>query len=133
MQTIAWWCQQTFCFQKFVDNNQQCFASIFQTNFPVRNLNFHWRWRWWDWIQATFLNLFYINPNYDDWFYQIYDDFTQIAQEFKTCVLYFGLIGEKCDNYVPQWWVEFDDELSWLFTNRLSANRPDKWKLREWE
>ena len=21
-----------------------------------------------------------------------------------------------CDNYVPQWWVEFDDELSWLFT-----------------
>ena len=19
-----------------------------------------------------------------------------------------------CDNYVPQWWVEFDDELSWL-------------------
>ena len=22
-----------------------------------------------------------------------------------------------CDNYVPQWWVELDDELSWLFTN----------------
>ena len=21
-----------------------------------------------------------------------------------------------CDNYVPQWWVEFDDELSWLLT-----------------
>ena len=20
-----------------------------------------------------------------------------------------------CDNYVPQWWVEIDDELSWLF------------------
>ena len=19
-----------------------------------------------------------------------------------------------CDNYVPKWWVEFDDELSWL-------------------
>ena len=27
------------------------------------------------------------------------------------------------DNYVPQWWVEFDDELSWLFTNRFSATR----------
>ena len=27
-----------------------------------------------------------------------------------------------CDNYVPQWWVELD-ELSWLFTNRLSATR----------
>ena len=25
----------------------------------------------------------------------------------------------KCDNYLPQWWVEFDDESSWLFTNRL--------------
>ena len=24
-----------------------------------------------------------------------------------------------CDNYVPQWWVEFDDELSWLFTKRF--------------
>ena len=24
-----------------------------------------------------------------------------------------------CDNYVPQWWVEFDDELSWLFTRRF--------------
>ena len=34
-----------------------------------------------------------------------------------------------CDNYVPQWLVELDDELSWLFTNRLH----DKWKLREWE
>ena len=28
-----------------------------------------------------------------------------------------------CDNYVPQWWVEFNDELSWLFTNRFSATR----------
>ena len=26
-------------------------------------------------------------------------------------------------NYILQWWVEFDDELSWLFTNRLSATR----------
>ena len=24
-----------------------------------------------------------------------------------------------CDNYVPQWWVELDDELSWLFTKSL--------------
>ena len=26
-----------------------------------------------------------------------------------------------CDNYVPQWWIELDNELSWLFTNRLSG------------
>ena len=26
-----------------------------------------------------------------------------------------------CDNYVPQWWVEFYDELSWLFTKRYRA------------
>ena len=28
-----------------------------------------------------------------------------------------------CDNYMLQWWVEFDDEFSWLFTNRFSATR----------
>ena len=27
--------------------------------------------------------------------------------------------NNKCDNYVPQWWVEFDDDLSWLFTKRF--------------
>ena len=32
-------------------------------------------------------------------------------------------IVDDCDNYVPQWWVELDNELSWLFTNRLSATR----------
>ena len=26
-----------------------------------------------------------------------------------------------CDNYVPQWWVEYDNELSWLFTKRIRA------------
>ena len=25
----------------------------------------------------------------------------------------------NCDNYVPWWWVELDDELSWLFTKRM--------------
>ena len=29
----------------------------------------------------------------------------------------------KCDNYAPKWWVEFQDELSWSFTNRFSATR----------
>ena len=28
----------TFCFQKFVDNAQQCFAFITQANFPAHNL-----------------------------------------------------------------------------------------------
>ena len=44
----------TFCFQKFVDNAQQCFAFTPHAIFPAHNLNFHWRWRWWDRIQATF-------------------------------------------------------------------------------
>ena len=39
--------------------------------------------------------------------------------------------GVNCDNYVPQWWVELDDELSWLFTNRLSASRQTKVKRME--
>ena len=24
-----------------------------------------------------------------------------------------------CDNYVPQWWAELDNELSWSFTKRF--------------
>ena len=59
-QNIAGWCQQTFCFQNFVDNAQQCFACTPQTNFPAHSLNFHWRW--WDRLQAIFLNHFYFNP-----------------------------------------------------------------------
>ena len=53
-QNIVGWCQQTFCFRKFVDNVQQCFVFTPQANFPAHNLNFHWRWRWWDRIQAIF-------------------------------------------------------------------------------
>ena len=34
-------------------------------------------------------------------------------------LLDFSKSSNLCNNYVPQWWVEFDDELSWLFTNRL--------------
>ena len=50
-QNIVGCCQETFCFQKFVDNAQQCFAFTPQANFPVHNLNFRWRWR--DRIHAT--------------------------------------------------------------------------------
>ena len=50
-QNIVRWCQQTFCFQKFVDNTQQYFAFTSEANFPAHNLNFHWRW--WYRIQAT--------------------------------------------------------------------------------
>ena len=49
---------KVFCFQKFVDNAQQCFAFTPQANCPAHNLNFHWRWRWWDQIQAIFLENF---------------------------------------------------------------------------
>ena len=41
-QNITGWCQQTFCFQKFVDNAEQCFAFTPHANFPAHNLNFHW-------------------------------------------------------------------------------------------
>ena len=36
-QNIVGGCQQTFCFQKFVDNTQQCFAFTPQANFPAHN------------------------------------------------------------------------------------------------
>ena len=44
---------------------------------------------------------------------------TYSCREKQNCCWCFT----SCDNYVPQWWVELDDELSWLFTNRLSATR----------
>ena len=59
----CWVMSKTFCFQKFVDNDQQCFAFTPQANFPVKNLNFHWRWRRWDQIQAIFLIIFYFLKN----------------------------------------------------------------------
>ena len=40
MQNITGHCQQTFCFQKFDDNAQQCFAFTPQANFPAHNLIF---------------------------------------------------------------------------------------------
>ena len=52
-QNIAGWCQQTFCSQKFVDNNQR------------------WRWRWWDQIQGYLLNLFYFAGLYTSFNYNL--------------------------------------------------------------
>ena len=34
-QKIAWWCQQFFCLQKFVDNDQKCFVFISHQTFPL--------------------------------------------------------------------------------------------------
>ena len=34
-------CLNTFSFQTFVNNAQQCFAFTPQANFPIQNLNFH--------------------------------------------------------------------------------------------
>ena len=51
---------------------------------------------------------------------------------FRFFRIFFCSITYKChtnnvdfqyewDNYVPQWWVEFSDELIWLFTERFRA------------
>ena len=55
------------------------------------------------------------------------------AVSLKKCILIPELCcvkqkGEKLGqlkwaNYLPQWWVELDDLVGWLFTNRLSATR----------
>jgi hypothetical protein len=69
-KNIAWWCQQIFCFQKFVDNGHQCFAFTRQANFPAHNLNFHWRWRWWNQILKSFLlyyELYYCEHSKHSW------------------------------------------------------------------
>ena len=34
-QNIVRWCQQSFCFQKFVDNTQRCFLHRMQTFLPI--------------------------------------------------------------------------------------------------
>ena len=44
----------------------------------------------------------------------------RISSFCPTVIVHQGH-AQCCDNYVPQLHVELDDELSWLFTNRLSA------------
>ena len=56
-QNIAGWCQQTFCFQRFVDNAQQCFAFTSRATFPAHNLNFRWKW-----LNPCYL--YFVNQNY---------------------------------------------------------------------
>ena len=60
-KTLLGSCQQTFCFQKFVDNAQQCFAFTPQSNFPAHDLNFHWRWRRWIESRLPFKVFFTLN------------------------------------------------------------------------
>ena len=31
-------------------------------------------------------------------------------------------LKHMCDNYVPQWWVVFNDELRWVFTKRFRTS-----------
>ena len=51
------------------------------------------------------------------------DSFLTVQKSF--C---FGFYAYLCDNYLPQLWVEFDDELSWLFTKRFRAFYLICWK-----
>ena len=44
-----------------------------------------------------------------------------IQSQFLHYFLFWSSI--KSDNYLPYWWVEFDDELTWLFNNRFRATR----------
>ena len=60
----CWVLSRNFCKQKLCWQIASDVLPFLQANFPAHNLNLHWRWRWWDWIQATFKNLFYfICPN----------------------------------------------------------------------
>ena len=94
-------CQQTFCFQMFVDNAQQCFALTPQTNFPAQNLNFHWRWRWWDRIQAIFFNLFY-STDLEDAFGQI------CVKTLKHSVFVLILEKNKIKHHQLFFWQKLD-------------------------
>ena len=46
-----------------------------------------------------------------------------LSNNVKVDVSELAKRGALCDNYVTQWWVELDDELSCLFPNRLGATR----------
>ena len=45
-------------------------------------------------------------------------------RKYSFCNKWACFSQNYCDNYVPQWWVEFNGELSWLFTNRLRTFYP---------
>ena len=94
-----WVMSTNFFFQKLVDNAQQCFAFTPQANFPIHNLNFHWSWRWWDWIQATFQNLFYFIQNCDDFFLKV-TGFKRNFDVFWNGEMPLGL--QKFGPFLPQ-------------------------------
>ena len=50
-------------------------------------------------------------------------EFLMLRPEYEPTGLRKRIIVSTylCDNYVPQLWVEFEDELSWLFTNKIQS------------
>ena len=96
-----------------------------QANFPTHNLNLHWRWRWWDWIQATFDNIFYfigctlefrINPH------------TYMSLLWSSCLLNL-LLFYQFSRKIPSYTFIWNSRSIW---NSRVQQFEKCWILSEW-
>ena len=107
-------CQQILCFQKFVDNTQQCFAFTPRANFPAHNLNFHWRRRWRGsnpsyllksfllYIHTSEVLIFIINNHNNPFFLQVRD----ISPSTNDNKFYTFIIKPWNINQQQQKWID---------------------------
>ena len=96
---------------------------------PAHNLNFSWRWRWWDWIQAIFLNIFFllfncsvaiVNPL--DW-KLVHPTFLQCTEgplvTFNYILRNFTSLGNGyvCSTRIIKIEIQCSDVMSWFLFN----------------
>ena len=69
---------------------------------PYITLNFHWGRRWWDWIQATFWNLFYFmyERNFDGLSLKFKYNFRNYLAQLWMVFLPFPLLWRPSRNWV---------------------------------
>ena len=93
----------------------QCFSTLSMLVFAAYN---HFRE-----YRQDLITRFFQDPNFlvDYRIHQILSFMNSVTTNLSTNMNSFILF--IFDNYVPQWWIELDDELNWLFTNKLSATR----------
>ena len=113
-----------FCFQKFVDITQQCFALSPQVNFSANNLSFHSSWRLkiksrlFSWIFFT-LSDFRECPlshyaSEKDCFgarlvkYQVIENFVSYARGGRISI---------CGDFGPKWSTQFESALNILWNH----------------
>ena len=98
-------CHQTFFFKSLLTT---------PANFPAHNLNYHWRW--WDWIQATFQNLFYFMQE---------ENHLPVYVSWKCLINYYHRSLLKINN--PGFSFLFKSGIHWILMNKDDMTVRKSW------